>query len=217
MITAEVALARPERVDHVMPIAAPAAIGALAIAWNHIQLEVIDRLGADGLAIARQLAMTTYRSEADFESRFGRSVQADGRFAVSSYLDHQGAKLLDRFDADTYRVLVRIMDGHDVGRGRGGVVEAFRTLAASDVGLTGLGIEGDLLYGPVQVRTLVDEAAAAGVDATYRELESIKGHDAFLTEWDQLAVIVGAALSDGIARAARRGLHAVGGRSAGAA
>ena len=217
MITAEVALARPDRVDHVMPIAAPAAIGALAIAWNHIQLEVIDRLGADGLAIARQLAMTTYRSEADFESRFGRSVQADGRFAVSSYLDHQGAKLLDRFDADTYRVLVRIMDGHDVGRGRGGVVEAFRTLAASDVGLTGLGIEGDLLYGPVQVRTLVDEAAAAGVDATYRELESIKGHDAFLTEWDQLAVIVGAALSDGIARAARRGLHAVGGRSAGAA
>ena len=217
MITLEVALARPDRVDHVMPIAAPAAIGALAIAWNHIQLEIIDRLGADGLAIARQLAMTTYRSEADFESRFGRSVQADGRFAVSSYLDHQGDKLLERFDPDTYRVLVRIMDGHDVGRGRGGIVEAFRALAAHDVGLTGLGIEGDLLYGPAQVRTLVDEAAAAGVDARYRELASIKGHDAFLTEWDQLAVIVGAALADGLARAARRGMHAVNGGRAGAA
>ena len=200
MVTLEVALERPDRVDHVMPIAAPAAIGALAVAWNHIQLEIIDRLGADGLAIARQLAMTTYRSETDFEGRFGRSVQADGRFAVSSYLDHQGEKLLERFDPDTYRVLVRIMDGHDVGRGRGGIVEAFRSLATNDVGLTGLGIEGDLLYGPTQVRTLVDEAAAAGVDARYRELASIKGHDAFLTEWDQLAVIVGAALAAGLAR-----------------
>jgi homoserine O-acetyltransferase/O-succinyltransferase len=218
MITLEVALERPDRVDHVLPVAAPAATGALAIAWNHIQLEILDRLGADGLAIARQLAMTTYRSEADFDGRFGRSVQADGRFAVNSYLDHQGAKLVDRFDVDTYRVLVRIMDGHDVGRGRGGIVEAFRSLAAAGVGLTGLGIEGDLLYGPAQVRSLVDEAVAAGVDATYRELESIKGHDAFLTEWDQLARVLADALADGVARGARRGIHAVaGGRSGGAA
>ena len=63
----------------------------------------------------------------------------------------------------------------------------------------------------------MDEAAAAGVDATYRELESVKGHDAFLTEWDQLAPILGDALADGIARAARRGIHAVGGRREGAA
>jgi homoserine O-acetyltransferase len=109
------------------------------------------------------------------------------------------------------------MDGHDVGRGRGGIVEAFRALAAHDVGLTGLGIEGDLLYGPGQVRTLVDEAAAAGVDARYRELASVKGHDAFLTEWDQLTAIVGTALADGFARAARRGMHAVDGRGFGAA
>jgi homoserine O-acetyltransferase len=153
----------------------------------------------------------------DFDSRFGRSVQADGRFAVSSYLDHQGDKLIDRFDADTYRVLVGIMDGHDAGRGRGGIVEAFRRLAAADVGLTGLGIEGDLLYGPAQVRSLVEAAAAAGVDASYRELESTKGHDAFLTEWDQLTRILGDALADGVARGARRGLHAVAGRRVGAA
>jgi homoserine O-acetyltransferase len=217
MIALEVALERPDRVGHVLPAAAPAATGALAIAWNHIQLEILDRLGTDGLAIARQLAMTTYRSEADFDGRFGRSVQADGRFAVTSYLDHQGAKLVDRFDADTYRVLVRIMDGHDVGRGRGGIVEAFRGLAAAGVGLTGLGIEGDLLYGPAQVRLLVDEAVAAGVDATYRELESIKGHDAFLTEWEQLARVLVDALADGVARGARRGIHAVAGGRAGAA
>jgi homoserine O-acetyltransferase/O-succinyltransferase len=209
MITLEVALTRPDRVDHVLPVAAPAATGALAIAWNHIQLELVDRLGIDGLELARQLAMTTYRSEVDFDARFGRSVQADGQFAVNSYLDHQGRKLLDRFDPDTYRVLVRIMDGHDVGRGRGGIVEAFRLLAAHGVGLTALGIEGDLLYGPEQVRRIVDEAVAAGVDASYRELQSTKGHDAFLTEWDQLNRILDTALADGLARAARRGMHAV--------
>jgi homoserine O-acetyltransferase len=209
MITLEVALERPDRVDHVLPIAAPAATGALAIAWNHIQLEMVERLGVDGLELARQLAMTTYRSEADFDARFGRAVQADGRFAVNSYLDHQGRKLLDRFDTDTYRVLVRIMDGHDVGRGRGGIVDAFRSLAATGAGLTALGIEGDLLYGPEQVRRIVDAAVAADVDASYRELQSTKGHDAFLTEWEQLARILDGALADGLARASRRGIRAV--------
>ena len=218
MIALEVALARPEAVGHVLPIAAPAATGALAVAWNHIQLEVIKRLGVEGMAIARQLAMTTYRSEVDFDGRFGRAIQSDGRFAISSYLDHQGDKLVDRFDPDTYRVLVRIMDLHDVGSGRGGIVEAFLALGDAGTGLTGLGIEGDLLYGPAQVRALVDDAAAAGVDAGYRELTSTKGHDAFLTEWDQLTVILGEALGDGIERGSRHELHAVAaGRSAGAA
>ena len=58
------------------------------------------------------------------------------------------------------------MDGHDVGRGRGGIVEAFaRARRRPGTGLTGLGIQGDILYGPAQVRALVDDAAAAGVDA----------------------------------------------------
>jgi homoserine O-acetyltransferase/O-succinyltransferase len=200
MIALEIALERPHLVDRVLPIAAPAATGAMAIAWNHIQLELIERLGSEGLAFARQLAMTTYRSEADFDHRFGRAREADGRFSVASYLDHQGAKLIDRFDADTYRVLVRVMDGHDIGRDRGGVLTALRLLADAGAGLTGIGIEGDILYGPDQVRTLVDEAAAAGVDATYRELTSIKGHDAFLTEWDQLTRLLGEALADGTGR-----------------
>ncbi len=116
MIAQEVALERPDAVGHLLPMAAPAATGAMAIAWNHIQLELIDRLGDEGLAFARQLAMTTYRSEDDFDGRFGREREADGRFSISSYLDHQGDKLLGRFDPDTYRVLVGVMDGHDVGR-----------------------------------------------------------------------------------------------------
>jgi homoserine O-acetyltransferase len=200
MIALEVALARPDSVGHVAPIAAPAATSGLALAWNHIQVGLVDRFGVDGLAFARQLAMTTYRSEADFDLRFARQQEEDGRFSIASYLDHQGAKLVDRFDPDTYRTLVRVMDGHDIGRGRGGVVAAMRSLAEAGTSLTGLGVAGDILYGPPQVRALVDEAAAAGVDAGYRELDSTKGHDAFLVEWPQLTEILSAALAVGMAR-----------------
>jgi homoserine O-acetyltransferase/O-succinyltransferase len=203
-VAQEVALARPSAVGHLAVLGAPAATGAMAIGWNHIQLELIDALGDRGLEIARQLAMTTYRSEADFDGRFGRKVEPDGRFSISSYLDYQGEKILGRFDPDTYRVLVRAMDSHDVGRGRGGVREAYRALTAAGTGITGIGIEGDILFGPDQVRALVGEAVGAGADAAYREISSSKGHDAFLIEWDQLTRILEDALTDGQARTGRR-------------
>jgi homoserine O-acetyltransferase len=190
MVALEVAVARPDAVREVMPIAAPAATGPMAIAWNHLQIELIDRLGLDGLALARELAMTTYRSEADFDERFGRSAEPDGRPSIVSYLDHQGRKLVDRFDPATYRILAGAMDRHDIGVGRGGIEAAFASLAAGGTRVTGVGIQDDILYGPRQVHLLVDAATAAGADARYRELRSTKGHDAFLVEWDQLTEII---------------------------
>jgi homoserine O-acetyltransferase/O-succinyltransferase len=176
-------------VARVMPIAAPAVIGNLAAGWNHIQLELI-RLDRDrGLELARQLAMTTYRSEVDFDKRDG----------IGSYLEHQGVKLRHRFHAGSYAALVGAMDAHDIGRDRGGVVAALRSLAAAGVQLTGVGITGDLLYGPRQVGSLVDAATDAGVDAAYREISSDKGHDAFLVEWDQLTEILAEALEPSVA------------------
>jgi len=194
MVAIEVALVRPTAVRHVIPIAAPAATGPMAVAWNHIQIELIERLGDTGLALARELAMTTYRSETDFDERFGRSSEPDGRSSIVSYLDHQGAKLVDRFDGDTYRVLAGAMDRHDIGFGRGGLDAALAQLAVADVRLTGVGIADDILYGPRQVRSLVSAAADAGVAARYRQIHSTKGHDAFLVEWDQLGAILGEAL-----------------------
>jgi homoserine O-acetyltransferase len=196
MVALEVALERPTAVEHVQPIAAPAATGPMAIAWTHLQVSLIERLGADGMALARQLAMTTYRSEADFDERFGRRTEPDGRPAVVSYLDHQGRKLVERFDPDTYRVLARAMDAHDIGRPRGGIRRALTTLAEAGVRLTGVGIGGDLLYGPTQVRELVAQANGAGLRTRYRSLRSTKGHDAFLVEWDQMGVILREALGD---------------------
>jgi homoserine O-acetyltransferase len=199
MVALEVALERPEAVGEVLPIAAPAATGALAIAWNGIQLELVRRLGEDGLDLARRLAMTTYRSEADFEHRFGRAAEPDGTPSITSYLAYQGRKLVARFDPDAYRVLVQAMDRHDAGAGRGGLRPALARLADHGVRVTGVGIPGDVLYGPAQVHGLVDAAAAEGAHARYLELHSTKGHDAFLVEWDQLAEIVGNVLAEALA------------------
>jgi homoserine O-acetyltransferase len=168
----------------------------MAIAWNHLQIELIERLGLDGLALARELAMTTYRSEADFEERFGRSTEPDGRPSIVSYLDHQGRKLVERFDVTTYTTLARAMDRHDVGVAWGGREAALGRLAEAGTRLTGIGIEDDILYGPRQVHALVDAARDAGVDARYREIRSTKGHDAFLVEWDQLTDLLREALAD---------------------
>lgn len=190
MVALEVALERPGEISRVVPIAAPARIGQLAIAWNHIQLEIVDKLGLDGLELARQLAITTYRSEIDFEQRFTGRTEADGTPSIVNYLRHQGRKLVERFDDDTYRTLVRAMDTHDIGRDRGGLVTAFQRLAAYGTRLTGLGIEGDILYGTNQVCDMVEAAATAGMDAAYREIHSTKGHDAFLVEWDQIKTIL---------------------------
>jgi homoserine O-acetyltransferase len=218
MVAQEVALERPASVASLLSIAAPAAVGALALAWDHIQLELVDRFGEEGMDLGRRLALTTYRSEADFDARFGRGREDDGRLSIVSYIAYQGQKLVDRFDPETYRTLVTAMDAHDVGRDRGGVAEAFRALApasgAGDAGgdagdgpgtiVTGVGIVGDILYGPVQVRALMDAAAAAGVDARYVEFHSDKGHDAFLVEWAVLDRILRGALDEAIAAAARR-------------
>jgi homoserine O-acetyltransferase len=194
MVALELAVQRPAAVGHVVPIAAPGATGALATAWNHIQIELVERLGVDGLALARELAMTTYRSETDFAERFGRRLEPDGGSSIVSYLRHQGDKLVERFDGDTYRILARAMDHHDIGEGRGGRDAALAHLAAGGARLTGVGIEGDILYGPGQVRALVRASAASGVDSRYREIRSTKGHDAFLVEWDQLTAILDDAL-----------------------
>lgn len=188
MVALEVALGRPESVDRVMPIAAPAVIGNLAAGWNHIQLRMIELDRDRGLELARQLAMTTYRSEVDFDTRDG----------IGSYLEHQGRKLRHRFHAGSYAALVGAMDAHDIGRDRGGVRAALSALTTTGTRLTGVGITDDILYGPRQVRALVDAAVDAGVDAAYREIDSDKGHDAFLVEWDQLTAILHDALAEPI-------------------
>ena len=113
-----------------------------------------------GLTIARRFAHLTYRGEVELDTRFGNGTQGDdepangGRYAVQSYLEHQGDKLLARFDAGSYVVLTEALNSHDVGRGRGGVRKALRGCPVPAV--VG-GITSDRLY-PLRLQ---DELAAA--------------------------------------------------------
>src|SRR6202000_2021351 len=107
---------------------------------------------APALEIARRFAHLTYRGEGELDTRFANRPQggedtadpaAGGRYAVQSYLEHQGGKLVSRFDAGSYVVLTESLSSHDVGRGRGGVEAALR---ACPVPAVVGGITSDRLY-----------------------------------------------------------------------
>jgi homoserine O-acetyltransferase len=182
MVALELAATFPALVRRTVVLAAPAAHTASAIGWNHIQRRAIAAAGAEGLEIARMLAMMTYRTGGELAQRFGRDVHAEGGFQVERYLSSQGRKLRARFDVHSYVTLLDAMDSHDVGRGRRGTANALRRVEGV---LLGVGIPGDLLYDVRDVRDWTESAGAA-----YRELHSVHGHDAFLIEVDQVSAIL---------------------------
>ena len=189
MVALEFAALLPGRTRAMVVLAAPAAHTAHAIAWNAVQRACLDAAGDAGVAIARQISMIAFRSEREFETRFGRTVESDGRYSVVGYLAHHGGKLAARFDAASYRTLLDAMDAHDIGRGRGGVARALRAIQGP---IFAVGIPGDQLYSADVVRQW---AAQAG--AEYREIHSIHGHDAFLLEHAQVGSILREALDAG--------------------
>ena len=175
MVALEVAATRPTAPRATVAIAAPAAHSPWGIAWNHAQRAALDALpGEEGLKLARRIAMVSYRSEGEFEQRFGRAVSDDGRYAAQRWLDGHADRLAARFDPRTYRALIDAMDAHDVGRGRGGVPAALRAITGR---LVGVGIPTDALYGEDVVRGWTRDAGAE-----YRRLDSVYGHDGFLIE-----------------------------------
>ncbi|MFF2245518.1 homoserine O-acetyltransferase [Arthrobacter sp. NPDC058130] len=145
-----------------------------------------------GLALARRIAHITYRSAAELDGRFGRNPQAPeapleagslagrGRYQVESYLDHQGSKLVRRFDANSYIAITEALMSHDVCRGRGSLPEA---LAPASAEFLVAAVDSDRLYFPAQTRELAD-ALPGG--AELHIIEAPIGHDGFLTEIGQL-------------------------------
>ena len=141
-----------------------------------------------GLAVARMAAHITYLSEAALQRKFGRELQRDGLswgfdadFQVESYLRHQGASFVDRFDANSYLYITRAMDYFDLAEAHGGVLaEAFRK--ARDVRFCVLSFTSDWLYPTSESRAIVGALNAAGARASFVEIDSDKGHDAFLLD-----------------------------------
>jgi homoserine O-acetyltransferase len=192
----EWALLFPDRLEAIAPIAASARHSAWCIALSEAQRQAIyadprwrggrypEGDGPEaGLAVARQIAMCTYRSRASFEGRFSRSEAESGGFAVESWLRHHGRALVDRFDANTYVTLTKAMDTHDVGRGRGGWREALATVRAPALVVS---IDTDVLYPPVEQ----EELAAALPGGRLATLVSPHGHDAFLIEGEAVNAVV---------------------------
>ena len=208
----EWAVSFPERVPRAVILAAGARATAEEIALCSLQIRAIqndprfrdgDYYDAEpgdgpwrGMSLARGIGQVSYRSEEEFDERFGRGRQADeeplagGRYQVESYLEYHGEKLAERFDANTYVVLSRAMNHHDVGRGRGGIQAALGRITA-DVTLAG--ISSDRLY---PLRLQHELAAQIPRNSGVEVIQSISGHDGFLTETEAVGKVIARALAD---------------------
>lgn len=175
----EWALLHPDRVDAIAPIATSGRHSAWCIALSEAQRLAIRSDPRSGLAIARAIAMCTYRSRESFEERFGRKLREPGLFEVESWLRRHGDRLVERFDPDVYVTLTRAMDSHDVARGRGAYEEVLRSI---DIPALVVSIDSDVLYPPEEQR----ELARLMPRARLATLHSPHGHDAFLIDTEAL-------------------------------
>lgn len=162
-----------------------------------------DKQPRKGLALAREIATLSYKSAQLFNERFGRNPNRNGedpwaledhggglgrqgrggRFDVAGFLDYQGERFLDRFDANAYLAISRTMDTWEPTRGYGEAQEAFGRIRAQ---LIFVGISSDWLFPPEDVRRLAELVRQSGADAEYREMATDHGHDAFLAEQAEL-------------------------------
>lgn len=194
----------PERVRAGLVLAVGARATADQIGTQSTQIAAItsdpDWQGGDyygtgrapknGMQLARRFAHLTYRGELELDTRFGNDAQDGedpangGRYAIESYLEYQGAKLIRRFDAGSYVTLTETLSNHDVGRGRGGVAAALRSCPVPAV--VG-GITSDRLY-PLRLQQELADLlpGSAGLNV----VESIYGHDGFLVETEAVGQLV---------------------------
>jgi homoserine O-acetyltransferase len=214
----EWAIMYPHRVGSMAVVASTMAASAQQIAWSMAGRRAVlldpefrggryhDGPGPHaGLSLARSIAMIHYRSEQEFDDRFGRrSTEAlhpfalDHRFEIERYLDYHGDKLFGRFDANAYLLLNKAMDLHDIARGRSSTARALDRIQAP--ALIG-SVTSDALYPPHQQVAMRDELVARGLPVAWAEIDSRNGHDGFLTGGDQLDGALKKFL-DGPARAA---------------
>ena len=207
----EWAVSLPERVARAAIIAVGATATAEEIALCSLQVRAIetdpkfrcgdyyDAAPGDGphlgLSVARGIGHLGYRSELELDERFGRGHQGDenplegGRYAIESYLEYHGEKLVRRFDANSYIVLSRAMNHHDVGRGRGGIKAA---LARVTCDVTLAGISSDRLY-PLRLQHELADLIPRASDV--HVIESIAGHDGFLIETEAVGKAIARALA----------------------
>lgn len=191
----EWAVKYPGFMDAAIVIAAPGYSAPQAIAYNRVGRQAImldpDWKNGDyygeagpekGLAAARALGMITYQSEKSMAYKFGRRTRS-GQFEVENYLDHQGASIVKRFDANSYLYLLRALDLFDVGADHASYEEALARITAR---VLVVGVSSDILYPPHQQKELAETMRQAGVRTDFAIIESPHGHDGFLIDFHLL-------------------------------
>ncbi|APH73954.1 homoserine O-acetyltransferase MetX [Aquibium oceanicum] len=220
----EWAASYPERVLTALPIATGARHSSQNIAFHEVGRQAVmadpDWCGGryieagkrpeKGLAVARMAAHITYLSEAALHRKFGRNLQDrealtfgfDADFQIESYLRHQGMSFVDRFDANSYLYMTRAMDYFDLAADHGGrLADAF---TGTKTRFCLVSFTSDWLFPTEESRTIVHALNAAGASVSFVEIETDRGHDAFLLDEPEMF----AAVSGFLRSAARaRGLE----------
>ena len=198
------AVSFPDRVRSALVLASTACTSAQTIALNEVPRQAIyadpnwnegDYYGKEppnaGLAVARMIGHITYLSETSMREKFGRRLQERERygydfateFEVESYLKYHGNRFTSRFDANSFLYITKAIDYFDLSLGRGDLSEAFADVKAK---ILVLSYSSDWLYPPEQSEELVRGLLRNGIDASYVEIKSDYGHDAFLLEVERL-------------------------------
>jgi homoserine O-acetyltransferase/O-succinyltransferase len=218
-----------DRVFAAVPIATAAWHSAQNIAFHEVGRQAVMadpewragrylELGTsprNGLAVARMAAHITYLSEDALQDKFGRNLQArvaktfsfDADFQVESYLRHQGSTFVDRFDANSYLYISRALDYFDLEAEHGGILaNAFK---GTKTRFCVVSFTSDWLYPTKESRAIVQALNAVAANVSFVEIESSKGHDAFLLDEPELFATISGFIRSS---AERRGIPADGGR-----
>jgi homoserine O-acetyltransferase len=196
----------PERVFSALPIATAARHSSQNIAFHEVGRQAVMadpnwRGGKyyeagvrpeKGLAVARMAAHITYMSDDSLHRKFGRKLQGresptfsfDADFQIESYLRHQGSTFVERFDANSYLYVTRAMDYFDLAADYGGVLaNAFRQ---SKSRFCVVSFTSDWLFPTTESRAIVHALNASGASVSFVEIDTNKGHDAFLLDLPEL-------------------------------
>jgi len=192
----------PERVFAAVPIAGSYRHSAQNIAFHEVGRQAIMadpdwchgnyleecKIPKRGLAVARMAAHITYLSEAALHRKFGRRLQDratltygfDADFQVESYLRHQGYTFVDRFDANSYLYITRAMDYFDLAQENDGVLS--NAFSETRVRYCLISFSSDWLFPTEESRAIVRALNSVAANVSFVEVESDKGHDAFLLD-----------------------------------
>jgi homoserine O-acetyltransferase len=192
----------PERVFAALPIATAAKHSSQNIAFHEVGRQAIMadpdwRNGrylaegvspAKGLAVARMAAHITYLSDSALQRRFGRKLQNRAErtfsfgadFQIESYLRHQGSIFVERFDPNSYLFMTRAMDYFDLAADYDGSLA--RAFKGSQTRFCVVSFTSDWLFPTADSRALVHALNASGASVSFVEIETDRGHDAFLLD-----------------------------------